>query len=530
MPDVVVQHGPEAGFAEASAAAKAALRLPVALIIMDGFGLTDAGPGNAVSLARTPNLDALFASSPWAPVACSGLAVGLPEGQMGNSEVGHLNIGAGRVVYQELTRINLAVKDGSLAANPVLREAIDAAVAEGRAVHFMGLVSDGGVHSHILHLFGLLRLAAERGASRVFVHCLLDGRDVPPESGAGYVRQLEEELARVGVGRIATVQGRYFGMDRDNRWERVERGWRLIVEGEGRSASGAEAGILESYASGVTDEFVEPFSVEGVDGRMRDGDAVVFFNFRPDRAREITRALVDQHFDGFDRPRVPALRFVCLTEYDPAIPAPVAFAKELPCCTLADVLSEAGLRQLHIAETEKYAHVTFFLNGGSEPMKPGEERVLVSSPAVATYDLQPEMSEPGVTGQLVAAIEEGRADVYIVNYANCDMVGHTGVLPAAVAAVEAVDDGVGRVIAAVRAKGGSAVVTADHGNAERMVDADGVTPFTAHTLDEVPLLVAAPGVSGVACGGTLADVAPTVLDLIGLPQPSEWTGRTLVER
>jgi 2,3-bisphosphoglycerate-independent phosphoglycerate mutase len=521
-----------ADFVPATPEERAALRLPALLVIMDGFGITDAGPGNAVSLARTPNLDAMFADSPWAPLACSGLAVGLPEGQQGNSEVGHLNIGAGRVVYQELTRINLAVEDGSLARNAVLGDAMDAAIARGRAIHFMGLVSDGGVHSHISHLFGLLAMAKARGASRIYVHCFLDGRDVPPESGAGFVRDVQERLDSLGVGAIATVMGRYWAMDRDKRWDRVEKAWTTLTGAGADRASDAAvdavAAVHASYAAGVTDEFVEPVRLRA-DGVFEDGDAVVFFNFRPDRARELTRALVDPEFDGFDRPVFPSLHFVCLTEYDPTLPAPVAFAKDFPKCVLADAIADAGLRQLHIAETEKYAHVTFFLNGGSEPPRPGEERVLVPSPTVATYDLQPQMSEPGVTERLVAAIGEDRADVYIVNFANCDMVGHTGVLEAAVAAVEAVDDGVGRVVAAIRAKGGSALVTADHGNAERMVDADGVTPFTAHTTDAVPLVCIADGVRDVE-DGKLADVAPSLLDLIGLARPDLWTGRSLLRR
>jgi 2,3-bisphosphoglycerate-independent phosphoglycerate mutase len=518
------------GFEPAPAEVRERLHLPALLVIMDGFGLAADGTGNAVTEANTPNLDALFATKPWAPVRCSGLAVGLPEGQMGNSEVGHLNIGAGRVVYQELTRINLAIENGTLFDNTVLTSAMDAAVAEGRAVHLMGLVSDGGVHSHISHLYALLELARARGATRVFVHCFLDGRDVPPESGADFVGQVEAFLGGLGIGHIATVQGRYWAMDRDKRWERVERGWRALVLGEGSEAAGPVEAIERSYADGVTDEFVEPVVVGGVDGRMSDGDCIVFFNFRPDRAREITRALVDPRFDGFARPEYPQLRFVCLTEYDPTIPAAVAFPKDLPKMVLADVLAGAGLRQLHIAETEKYAHVTFFLNGGSEPPKPGEERVLVPSPKVPTYDQQPEMSEPGVTERLVEAIEAGRADVYIVNYANCDMVGHTGVMPAAIKAVEAVDDGVGRVLDAIGRAGGSAILTADHGNAEKMLDTDGVTPFTAHTTDEVPLICVAEGVTGVRDGGILADVAPTLLDLIGLPQPDVWTGKNLAER
>lgn len=514
----------------ADPASRAALHLPAALIILDGYGLSDECDGNAVALANTPNLDALFATGAWAALECSGLAVGLPPGQMGNSEVGHLNIGAGRVVYQELTRINLAIEDGSFFRNAALCEAIDAAVADDRSVHLMGLVSDGGVHSHISHLFAALDLAKARGATRILVHCFLDGRDVAPESGADFLLQVEAKLAELGIGAIATVCGRYWAMDRDRRFDRVERAWRALVLGEGASACSAERAVRDSYREGVTDEFVAPVVVTGVDGRITDGDTVIFLNFRPDRAREITRALVDPFFDVFERPVVPAVRFVCLTDYDPTIPAAVAFAKDLPCCTLADVLSGAGLRQLHIAETEKYAHVTFFINGGSEPPKPGEERVLVPSPRVPTYDLQPQMSEPEVTDRLVAAIEADRADVYIVNYANCDMVGHTGMLDAAILAVEAVDDGVGRVLRAMAAKGGVVVLTSDHGNAERMIAADHVTPFTAHTTDRVPLFVVADGVRAVRDGGKLADVAPTLLDVVALCAPEEWTGSSLVVR
>jgi 2,3-bisphosphoglycerate-independent phosphoglycerate mutase len=408
----------------------------------------------------------------------------------------------------------------------VLAEAIDVAVAAGGAVHFMGLVSDGGVHSHVNHLYALVELAAERAATDVRVHAFLDGRDTPPQSGLEYVRQLEARLAQIGVGRVATVMGRYYAMDRDNRWDRVEAAWGAIVLGSGVPADSATGAVEASYAAGVFDEFVVPAVVSG-EG-VAPGDAVIFFNFRPDRAREITRAFTDPTFEGFERPAFPAVHFVCLTEYDPTIPAPVAFPKVLPEHVLADVLAENGLRQLHIAETEKYAHVTFFLNGGSEPPRPLESRILVPSPRIATYDLQPEMSAPQVTRQLVQAIESSDADVYIVNYANCDMVGHTGDFGAAVDAVEAVDTGVGAVVAAIRRLGGVALITADHGNAESMVDSDGLTPFTAHTVSRVPLLVVAPGVRGLADGGILADVAPTLAELLGIEQPDEWTGRSLL--
>jgi len=504
--------------------------LPAALIIMDGFGCAPAGPDNAISVADTPNLDALFAENPTGCLCASGLAVGLPEGQMGNSEVGHLNIGAGRVVYQELTRISQAIEDGSIRDNPVLAEAIDAAIAGRSAVHFMGLLSDGGVHSHQEHLYALVRMAADRGATQVFIHAFLDGRDVPPTSGAGFIEALEAQLKAIGVGRIATVMGRYYAMDRDNRWERVEKAWRAMVLGEGAPANDAAKAVRASYEQDVTDEFVMPVVVQS-DGApvatVLDGSALVFFNFRPDRAREITRAFVDPGFDRFERPKVPSTHFVCLTAYDPTIPAPVAFPKEFPRNVLADVLAAAGLRQLHIAETEKYAHVTFFLNGGVETPKSGEERVLVPSPRVPTYDMQPEMSAPEVTDRLVDAIEQDRAEVYMVNYANCDMVGHTGIMEAAVAACEAVDSGVGRVARAIQAKGGVLVITADHGNAEHMREDDG-SPFTAHTAADVPLCIVAPGVTGIAEGGILADIAPTLLDLIGLDAPDEWTGRSLL--
>lgn len=510
------------------------LVLPACLIIMDGFGLAEAGPGNAISQARTPNLDEVFANRPWTQLLASGEAVGLPDGQMGNSEVGHLNIGAGRVVFQELTRINRACADGSLAANPVLGEAFAAAAKLGAALHLMGLVSDGGVHSSNEHLYALMRAAKEAGVSRIMVHCFMDGRDVPPKSGASYL----EELACVADGltdeactvQIASISGRYYAMDRDNRWERVERAWRTVVLAE-PAVELTPAQVMEaSYAADVTDEFVEPVALQT--RGVRDGDAVVFFNFRPDRARELSRAFVDSAFAGFERSECPQVSFVCLTEYDQDIPAPVAFAKEFPENVLADVLAQAGLSQYHIAETEKYAHVTFFLNGGREEPKAGEERSLIPSPKVATYDLQPEMSEPDVAATLAAAIRAGEADVYIVNFANPDMVGHTGVIPAAVAAVEAVDTGVGQVLAALEETGGVALITADHGNADKMLADDG-TPFTAHTTAPVPFaLVDFADTGRVLDGrrGALCDIAPTLLELVGLEQPAEMTGTSLLAR
>ena len=517
---------------EEARTAKDGLALPVCLVIMDGFGLAEPGPGNAISQARTPNLDALFAERPWTRLEASGEAVGLPAGQMGNSEVGHLNIGAGRVVHQELTRINRACADGSLAANPVLVGAFSAAAQPGAALHFMGLVSDGGVHSSNAHLYALMRAAKAAGVARIALHCFMDGRDVPPKSGAGYLEELESvaaELADDGCAvEIASISGRYYAMDRDKRWERVERAWRAVVRAEPRTDASAREVMEASYAAGVTDEFVEPVALSG--RGVRDGDAVVFFNFRPDRARELTRAMADPSFDGFARGAWPQVGFVCLTEYDPDIPAPVAFPKEFPEDVLADVLAAAGLRQYHIAETEKYAHVTFFFNGGREEPKAGEERALIPSPKVATYDLQPEMSEPEVARTLAAAIDADAADVYVVNFANPDMVGHTGVIPAAVAAVEAVDAGVGEVLAALKRKGGVALVTADHGNADKMIADDG-TPHTAHTTALVPLvLVDYAGTGRELDGrqGALCDIAPTLLALMGLDAPQAMTGKSLL--
>lgn len=513
------------------------LHLPAALIIMDGFGLAEAGSGNAISLADTPNLDAAFAGHPTISLQASGEAVGLPAGQMGNSEVGHLNIGAGRIVHQELSRINRACADGSLQCNKVLTEAFETACRPDAALHFMGLLSDGGVHSSNAHLFALLDMAASMDVPQVLVHCFLDGRDVPPTSGKGYVEELVAKIDSLNMTagerrfRIASVSGRYYAMDRDRRWDRVQKAWEVIAHAAGAEETDDPAACVQaSYEEGVTDEFFVPkaFCSRGV----RDGDAVVFFNFRPDRARELTHAFADAAFDGFERGTIPSTAFVCLTEYDPEIDAPVAFPKEFPANVLADVLADAGLRQYHIAETEKYAHVTFFLNGGVEEPKAGERRVLIPSPKVATYDLQPQMSEPEVAQTLADAIDADEADVYIVNFANCDMVGHTGDILAAKAAVEAVDEGVGKVLAALERKCGTALLTADHGNADKMLAEDG-SPFTAHTTAPVPLCLldySGRGLTFAREGGALCNLAPSLLDIIGLPIPSEMNETSLIER
>lgn len=518
------------------------LTLPACLIIMDGFGLAEEGPGNAIASANTPVLDKLFEERPWVKLEASGEAVGLPAGQMGNSEVGHLNIGAGRVVFQELTRIDNACEDGSLEQNAVLIDAFHNVNKTGGVLHIMGLLSDGGVHSSNSHLYALLAAACRYKVNRIFVHCFLDGRDVPPSSGASYIEQLNAEIEKIlaepyaGASPeiiIASLEGRYYAMDRDNRWERVKLAYDTIASCANRVDVSPLEAVRRSYSEDVTDEFLVPVSF--VDRGVEDGDSIIFFNFRPDRAREITRAFTDDSFDSFERVNAPRVHFVCLTEYDPDIDAPVAFSKTFPEQVLADCLSDAGLRQFHTAETEKYAHVTFFLNGGVEEPKSGEIRLLVDSPKVATYDLKPEMSEPEVAQGLVHAIMNDEADVYIVNFANCDMVGHTGNIPAAIAAVEAVDTGIGQVLDALQQKRGIAFITADHGNADKMIDTDG-SPFTAHTTAPVPFI--AVDYSGVglmfnaiygdtACG-KLADIAPTVLSAIGIEPPSAMTGENLL--
>ena len=502
-------------------------KTPTTLIIMDGFGLPPVqGPGSAIAAARTPNLDRLFRDNPCCRLACSGLDVGLPEGQMGNSEVGHTNIGAGRVVFQDLPRISRDIETGAFFQNSAYVAAMDACREKGTALHLMGLLSDGGVHSHITHLFALLRMAKERGLSNVYVHCFLDGRDVAPTSGRGFVAQLRDYLKELGTGRIATVMGRYYAMDRDNRWERVERAYAAMVYADAPFEDDPVAAVELSYQREVTDEFMEPV-VCCEDATVGPEDSIIFYNFRPDRARELTRTFVDPDFTGFTRRlgHFP-VRYVCTTEYDAAMPnVAVAYGREKLDNIFGEYVSSLGLTQLRIAETEKYAHVTFFFNGGEEKVFPGEDRCLIPSPKVATYDLQPEMSAPAVTDEAVRRIESGAYDVIILNYANCDMVGHTGVFDAAVKAVEAVDDGVGRVIEATTRMGGMAIITADHGNAEHMVDEDG-SPFTAHTTNLVPCCIV--GANVTLRDGRLADLAPTLLDMMGLKKPAEMTGETLI--
>ena len=504
-------------------------KTPTTLIIMDGFGLSDEVKGNAVRGANTPVLDRLNGEYAHTQLSASGLDVGLPAGQMGNSEVGHTNIGSGRVVFQDLPRITKAIEDGTFFENPVYGAALDNA-ANGKALHILGLLSDGGVHSHIRHIFTMVKMAHDRGIQRVYLHCFLDGRDVAPTSGAGYVRQLRDYCAELGTGKIATLQGRFYGMDRDKRWDRIEASYNAMVCGDGIQDPDPVHAMEASYAAGVTDEFVKPV-VCVPDGRIQSGDSVIFMNFRPDRAREMTYALTQADFDGFRRKTVAEnLHYVCTTRYDEKLTdLPIAFPPEELHDTLGEIVSAHGLRQLRIAETEKYAHVTFFFNGGTETQYPGEDRVLIPSPReYPTYDLIPEMSAVKVKDELVKRIRTGTYDMIVCNFANCDMVGHTGVFDAAVKAVETVDECVGQVVEATLKMGGIAMITADHGNAEQMLQADGKSPMTAHTTNVVPFILCGAGTE--LREGRLADIAPTILDVMGLEQPTEMDGKTLIVR
>ena len=508
---------------------------PLLLMILDGWGIGPETETNAVARAKTPNMTRLCAAYPSSEIDGSGLSVGLPAGQMGNSEVGHTNIGAGRVVYQDLTRISKSIEDGDFFENRALVDCMKKARQGSGRLHLAGLLSDGGVHSHETHLYALIEMAKREGVREVLIHCLLDGRDTPPQSGADYLERLENEIARIGAGRIATVIGRYYAMDRDNRWERVEQAYRAIALGEGKSYPSARAAITESYREGVTDEFVLP-SVIKVEawkpaGNLADGDAFIFFNFRSDRAREITRCFSEKAFSGFPREVFPKLSsYVCMTCYDETFDLPVAFGSDELTNIFPEVISNAGLTQLRIAETEKYAHVTFFFNGGREAPFPGEDRALIPSPKeVATYDQKPEMSAYLVTEELLKRLNEDKYDVIILNFANADMVGHTGVIEAAVRAVEAVDACVGKLADRVLQLGGAALITADHGNAEIMVDEATGGPHTAHTCDMAPLVLVDDSRKHAKLRkGVLADLAPTMLAMLGIPQPPEMTGKSLI--
>ena len=503
---------------------------PVVLCIMDGFGWTpDQTFGNAVATANTPHLDALMRDYPMTTINASGMAVGLPDGQMGNSEVGHTNMGAGRIVYQQLTLITKSIQDGEMMKNPVLVRNMKAAIDAGKAIHLMGLVGTGGVHSHADHWFGVLDMAKAMGATRVYLHCIMDGRDTDPHSGKGFLADLQKKLDELGVGTIATVTGRYYAMDRDNNWDREKKAYAAFVYGEGNHAANAQEAIDASYAADVTDEFVVPVvTCEG--GRVEDGDTVIFMNFRPDRARQMTRVFCDDDFKGFERRGGrKQVHYVCMAEYDATMPnCEVAYPPVELKNVLGQYLSDNGKTQLRIAETEKYAHVTFFFNGGVEAPYPGEDRKVIPSPKdVATYDLKPQMSAPEVAAECKARIESGKYDVIILNFANCDMVGHTGVFDAAVKAVEAVDAAVNEVVTAALKAGGCVFLTADHGNAEKMKNPDG-SPFTAHTTNVVPFVVIGCGDVKLREGGCLADIAPTMLPYIGLPVPAEMTGKSII--
>lgn len=508
-----------------------------ALLILDGFGYRKEKEGNAIKTDGVANIKALWDSYPHTLLQASGMDVGLPAGQMGNSEVGHLNIGAGRIVYQEFTRISKSIDDGEFFQNPAFLGAVENCKKHDSALHLMGLCSDGGVHSHLTHLYALLKLAKDHGLTKVFVHCFMDGRDVPPTSGKGYVEQVDAKLKELGVGRIATVMGRYYAMDRDNRFERVEKAYAALTYGEGLTASSAAEAMQQSYDAGVTDEFVVP-TVVLTDGKptatIQAQDSVIFYNFRPDRAREISRAYIFEDFDGFERKNVFfPLYYVSMTQYDKTFEGhlQIAFKPQSMHNTLGEYLAKMGKTQLRIAETEKYAHVTFFFNGGVEAPNEGEDRALIASPKVATYDLKPEMSAYEVTDEAVRRIESGKYDVMILNFANCDMVGHTGVMDAAVAAVHAVDSCVRMVVEAIQKTGGRCIITADHGNAEYMWDEKAQVPFTAHTTNPVPCILVDDSRKSVELreGGRLCDLAPTLLDLMELPVPQEMTGKTLIK-
>ena len=505
------------------------MKKPLMLMILDGWGInTHPEQKNAITTANPETFNRLLKEYPHSQLEASGEAVGLPDGQMGNSEVGHLNIGSGRIIYQPLVEISKDIKDGTIYENPVLKEAFEAAVKGTGRVHFGGLVSNGGVHSHIDHLFGLLAMAKKYGV-KAYVHAFLDGRDTPPKSGEGFLKELEAEMKKIGEGKIATISGRYYAMDRDKNWDRIKLAYDAIVLGEGKKASSATEAIENSYAENVTDEFVIPTVIDA-EGLAKPGDVFINFNFRPDRAREITRALNDKNFTGFER-KYPEIKYYCMRQYDATIDAPVIYADKEIKNTLGEVLSKAGMKQLRTAETEKYAHVTFFFNGGVEVPFPGEDRKLVASPKVATYDLQPEMSACGVTEGLMEALNSDQYDVIIINYANPDMVGHTGVFEAAVAAVKKIDRCIATVSKKVLDLGGTLLITADHGNVELMEDPVTHAPFTAHTTNKVPfILVSEKYKNAKLDDGKLSDIAPTMLDILGIAKPAEMTGKSLIEK
>lgn len=510
------------------------MKKPTVLLILDGYGERKEKEGNAIALARTPVMDRLKKEFPYVEGQASGLFVGLPDGQMGNSEVGHMNMGAGRIVYQELTRITKSIQDGDFFENKALKAAVEHCKKEDSALHFMGLVSSGGVHSHIEHIYGLLELAKRAGLKKVYLHAFLDGRDTPPDSGKSFLLAVEKKMQELGVGEIATISGRYYAMDRDKNYDRVEKAYRAMVDGTGEKASSVEEAIDASYAKKVYDEFVLPTVIEkdGAVHTVSDGDAMIFFNFRPDRAREICHAFCDDDFSFFNRGARKNIFFVCFTDYDPTIPNKhVAFEKEEIHNTLGEVVSNLGKNQLRIAETEKYAHVTFFFNGGKEEPYENEDRILVPSPKeVPTYDLKPEMSCYTVTEKLTEAIRSGKYDLVVANFANPDMVGHTGVLPAAIKAIEVVDECMGKVVDAVESMHGNLFILADHGNADIMIDEKTGEPYTAHTTNPVPFILVSEEKHKLREGGCLADVAPTLLELMGIPQPKEMTGKSLLEK